>query len=106
MVAARRTNQKLYKTKEWQALRSQQLSKHPHCQCPHHVGQEVKATVVDHIAPHRGDTRLFFDANNLQSMSKPCHDKFKQSQEKGGNGFLQGCDVNGNPLSKEHEWYS
>lgn len=87
-------------------MRLAQLARHPFCQCPHHEGQKVKADTVDHKTPHRGNERLFFDANNLQSMTKQCHDKFKQSQEKGGAGFLQGCDENGWPLSKEHEWYS
>jgi hypothetical protein len=39
-------------------------------------------------------------------MSKPCHDIFKQSQEKGGVGFMKGCDEEGNPLNQEHEWYA
>ena len=38
-------------------------------------------------------------------MNKHCHDKFKQSQEAGSNGFLAGCDEHGQPLSEEHEWY-
>lgn len=59
----------------------------------------AKADVVDHIERHKGDRRLFFDRRNLQSMTKQCHDKFKQSEEKGGAGFSQGCDVNGNPLN-------
>ena len=59
---------------------------------------------MDHVKPHHGDTRLFYDPRNLQSMTKQCHDKFKQSQEKGGNGFLQGCDINGWPISKDHHW--
>lgn len=96
---------KLYKSKRWQKLRAQQLARYPFCQCPHHIGQQVKAEVVDHKTQHRGDLALFYDARNLQSMAKECHDKFKQSQEKGGKGFLQGCDAKGNPLSNEHEWY-
>lgn len=97
----------LYKTKQWQAMRQRKLRIHPYCQCPHHRGKDksAKATVVDHREPHRGDKRLFFDFSNLQSMTKLCHDKFKQSQEKGGSGFLQGCDEHGNPLSHEHSWY-
>ena len=63
------------------------------------------ANVVDHIEPHKGDRRKFFDERNLQSFEKYCHDKFKQSAEKGGHGFLQGVDERGWPLSKEHEWH-
>ncbi len=40
------------------------------------------ATVVDHIKPHKGDERLFFDINNLQPLCKPCHDR-KTAKEDG-----------------------
>lgn len=75
------------------------------CQCPHCRGQGLKATVVDHIKRHMGDVRLFFDRRNLRSMAKPCHDKWKQSEERGGAGFLAGCDERGFPLSEDHDWY-
>ncbi|MDD4570646.1 MAG: HNH endonuclease signature motif containing protein [Tepidanaerobacteraceae bacterium] len=40
------------------------------------------ATVVDHIKPHKGDVKLFFDINNLQSLCKTCHDR-KTAKEDG-----------------------
>ncbi|WP_338021838.1 AAA family ATPase [Aquabacter cavernae] len=40
------------------------------------------ATVVDHIAPHRGDQALFWDKGNWQPLCKPCHDRAKQGEEK------------------------
>lgn len=89
---------RLYNTRRWKALRAAALSKHPYCQSPLHAGGKTVATVVDHIVPHRGDTRLFFSTNNLQSMCVECHNRFKQSLEKGGAGFNKGCDVSGNPL--------
>jgi 5-methylcytosine-specific restriction protein A len=97
---------RLYKTAQWKRLRAAQLHRFPMCQCPHCQGGGLKATVVDHITPHKGDRMLFFDRRNLQSMNKECHDRFKQSQEAGGAGFLQGCDENGWPLSREHHWHS
>jgi 5-methylcytosine-specific restriction enzyme A len=96
---------KLYKTKRWKRLRRHQLALRPYCQCPHHDGQQVTADTVDHIRPHRGDLRLFWDQRNLQSMTKECHDRWKQSLEKGGHGFMKGCDESGAPLSKDHHWY-
>lgn len=33
------------------------------------------ASVVDHVVPHKGDMKLFWDRNNWQSMNKKCHDK-------------------------------
>ena len=100
--------QSWYKTKRWQRLRKAQLARHPYCQCPHHRGQDklATATVVDHITPHKGDTTLFWSTRNLQSMTKQCHDSFKQSQEKGGAGFYRGCGPSGEPLSHDHAWYA
>ena len=98
--------QKWYKLKRWKTLRLAQLAKEPYCQCAHHQGQKIKANVVDHIKPHKGDSKLFWNPSNLQSMLKVCHDKFKQSQEKGGKGFDQGCDEQGYPLNKDSSWYN
>lgn len=97
-----------YKSKQWLRMREEQLAAHPLCQCPHcreGKGRWAEATVVDHIKPHRCDRKLFFDKKNIQSMSKPCHDAMKQSQERGGHGFLAGCDEHGEPLSHDHEWH-
>ena len=30
--------------------------------------------VVDHVVPHRGDQRLFWDERNWAPACKPCHD--------------------------------
>lgn len=95
------------KSKRWQDMRRTQLKREPFCECPHHAGRadRPRAGVVDHKVPHRGDSKLFFDANNLQSMAKECHDIFKQSEEKGGPGFLAGCDEHGLPLDRSHPFY-
>jgi 5-methylcytosine-specific restriction enzyme A len=103
----RKLTKRWYRSKQWQQLRSNQLREHPWCQCPHHKGVDktAPATVVDHDDPHRGDRHKFLDRNNLRSLTKHCHDKFKRSQELGGPGFLMGCDEQGNPISEEHEWW-
>jgi 5-methylcytosine-specific restriction protein A len=38
-------------------------------------GRYVKATVVDHIKPHRGDQTLFWDRSNWQALCKQHHDE-------------------------------
>ena len=38
-------------------------------------GKFVAATVVDHIVPHKGDEKLFWDRNNWQALCKQCHDR-------------------------------
>jgi 5-methylcytosine-specific restriction endonuclease McrA/predicted kinase len=45
---------------------------------------ETSRLVCDHILPHRGDERLFWDEGNLQTLCKPCHDKVKQAEERRG----------------------
>jgi hypothetical protein len=44
--------------------------------------------VVDHVIPHRGDPRLFWDEANLQAVSKVYHDSVKQAQERGAAGIV------------------
>jgi len=45
-------------------------------------GLYVKATVVDHIIPHRGDARLMWDESNYQALCKRCHDKKTWTEDK------------------------
>lgn len=59
---------------KWQRARERFLRKHPLCVKCMEQGRYVKATVVDHIRPHRGDPVLFWDENNWQPLCKPCHD--------------------------------
>lgn len=42
------------------------------------------SAVVDHVAPHRGDPELFWNMDNLQSLSKKYHDSVKQALERAG----------------------
>ncbi|MCG8990866.1 HNH endonuclease [Laribacter hongkongensis] len=46
-------------------------------------GRTVAATVVDHITPHRGDQRLFWDSSNWQPLCASCHSGAKQREERG-----------------------
>lgn len=86
----------LYKTKRWRELREWQLLNFPWCEISLKQGRRVKATVVNHRKPHRGDPRLFFDPANLQSLSKGAHDGVIASRERGGG--RTPVDVNGFPI--------
>lgn len=99
---------RLYKTKRWRELRKAHLARHPLCQCPHHKERDTAAlaTVVDHAVAHKGDPKKFWNRAALRSMTKECHDRFAQSRDKGGAGFLKGCGPNGEPLSDDHPWYN
>lgn len=103
---ARRRAGGWYKSKRWQDLRDRQLYKQPLCECRLHAGRTVKAEVVDHKIPHKGNSALFFDPENLQSLAKQCHDSWKQALERSGKDVIQGCDESGLPLDPEHHWYN
>ena len=51
------------------------LHRHPLCVECQRNGRYIAATVVDHIQPHRGDTKLFWDESNWQPLCKACHDR-------------------------------
>ena len=60
---------------EWRRARKAFLQKHPLCAECGKEGKLTPATVVDHIIPHRGDKRLFWDEHNWQPLCKSCHDQ-------------------------------
>ena len=94
---------RLYSTRAWHRMRARQLRDSPTCAYCAEIGQLTAATVADHITPHRGSELLFYDANNLQSLCKQCHDSAKQQLEKSG--VLRGSTSGGEPLDKKSAWY-
>ncbi|KAB2953733.1 HNH endonuclease [Heliorestis acidaminivorans] len=77
-------NSKLY-TYRWHKKSKAFLRAHPLCAHCLQAGRVTEATEVDHIIPHNGDIKLFWDQNNWQSLCKKCHSK-KTAQEDGGFG--------------------
>jgi 5-methylcytosine-specific restriction protein A len=70
---------------KWRKARTNYLRHHPLCaECERH-GRVVPATVVDHIIPHKGNQKLFWDTSRWQSLCKSCHDA-KTAREDGGFG--------------------
>ncbi|RWD80455.1 HNH endonuclease [Mesorhizobium sp.] len=64
-------------TREWDKARAEYLSTNRTCRyCP------APANVVDHIKPHRGDMRLFWNRANWQPLCTRCHSSIKQSRER------------------------
>lgn len=76
---------KWYKTARWQKLRWSVLVRDLFtcCRCRRIEGN-TSLLVADHVKPHRGDETMFWDAENLQCLCKPCHDRDKQAEERAG----------------------
>ena len=64
-------------------MRQQQLSTHPLCMRCNKFERTAAAVDVDHVHPHRGDEKVFYDSNNLQSLCRSCH-SYKTNQEMKG----------------------
>ena len=56
-------------------LRPAQLLRQPFCAECARRDIRTRATVVDHITPHRGDWALFIDPSNHQSLCARCHNR-------------------------------
>lgn len=102
LFPVKQEHKKLYNSLAWKRLRAAQLAEHPLCRVHLELGRTVVAIIVDHVKPHRGSEVLFFDADNLQSLCKLCHDAHKQRLEK--TGAVLGCDAKGIPLDGRHHW--
>ena len=70
---------------KWQRERRKFLDSNPFCVKCYEEGHLTKATVVDHIKPHRGDQKLFWDRGNWQPLCEHHHnvktmteDRFKE----------------------------
>jgi 5-methylcytosine-specific restriction protein A len=57
----------------WQKARQTFLARNALCAICKSRGKVSAATVVDHIVPHRGDTKRFWDKNNWQPLCTRCH---------------------------------
>lgn len=69
----------------WRKARLTFLRSNPLCVECEKEGWHIPATVVDHIIPHKGDMKLFWDRNNWQPLCKRHHD-IKTARDDGGFG--------------------
>jgi 5-methylcytosine-specific restriction enzyme A len=58
----------------WRRARAAYLARHPLCMRCKVEGRLEPAIVVDHVVPHRGDQKLFWDEANWAALCKACHD--------------------------------
>lgn len=66
----------------WRTARKRYLSSHPLCVSCLKDNKIVKAEVVDHIVPHRGNKTLFWDETNWQALCKRCHDRKTMTEDR------------------------
>lgn len=64
---------------QWQKARKSHLELYPLCTACGRL-----ANTVDHIVPHKGNKRLFWDRSNWQSMCHSCHSKKTATEDMGG----------------------
>ena len=65
----------------WRKARYRFLKNNPFCVRCKAEGKIVKATVVDHIIPHRGDEHIFWNHDNWQPLCKKCHDRKTMTED-------------------------
>lgn len=61
-------------TYAWQQASKRFLKHNPLCVRCLEQGHTEPSTVVDHVVPHRGNERLFWDESNWAALCKPHHD--------------------------------
>lgn len=68
--------------KRWQRESKKFLAAHKLCVRCLEQKKLTEATVVDHIIPHRGDEKLFWDQSNWQALCKRCHDQKTMTEDR------------------------
>lgn len=96
-----------YKTARWQALaRACYLRDNYTCRRTGELligkAPAPNSPVANHIEPHHGDPVLFWDPDNIETVSKRVHDGQVQRQEKSG--VIIGSDADGRPVDPQHPW--
>ena len=66
---------------KWVKARERFLRAHPLCVYCYKQGFIEAATVVDHVTPHKGDQKLFWNENNWQALCAKCHNVVKSKEE-------------------------
>lgn len=90
---------KLY-SRRWNEARNIFLNSNPLCRMCKQAGLTVKADVVDHIVPHRGNKKLFWAVDNWQALCYACHNSDKQREER--RGFSCEVAADGWPIDDRH----
>lgn len=68
---------KWYRLAEWKTKTRRFLIERPFCECEECISRKwkLRATVVHHLAPHRGNWELFISEHNWSPRTKAHHDR-------------------------------
>lgn len=72
----------LYNSWRWRKASKAFLKRNPLCAKCEKIDHVAAANVVDHVIPHRGDLKLFWDQGNWQSLCRSHHSSDKQAEER------------------------
>lgn len=89
-------------TSKWDKEAAAYKRQHPLCCMCKALGRITPTAVVDHISPHKGDPKLFWDRTNWQPLCAEHHNRDKQLIEK--RGYNSSTDEQGNPIDPNHPW--
>ena len=67
-----------YQTTTWRDMRRRVLRAQPYCVYCKEKGILAKATIADHIIPHKGRWGMFANMHNLQGLCASCHSGYKR----------------------------
>lgn len=98
-----------YSTKAWRDLRRAKLSSQPTCEVCERRGRTVLAVAVDHIVAIAKGGEPFPPLAGLMSMCAACHNSKTARMDRGnskGASRFKGCDINGDPLDPDDDWYT
>ena len=56
----------------WRRARERHFAAYPLCVCCEAQGRVSPARILDHVIPHKGDSRLFWDPHNWQGLCDWC----------------------------------
>lgn len=98
-----------YNTTAWRNLRRAKLSDQPLCEVCLRREVVTIAEAVDHVVSIAKGGEPFPPLTGLMSLCTSCHNsktrRVDSADSKGGSRW-KGCDVDGNPIDPDDEWYA
>ena len=94
-----------YNTQRWQRLRKLKLQVNPLCEVCLNEGRITSAVAVDHIVPVSKGGDPYPPLHHMDLCCSPCHNRKTRFEQQNKPLTAKGCDVFGNPLDPNHDWY-